>query len=756
MQSPFETLSFTIRSHPKLIAVIFLVLIAIAVYGTTLITMETGSETYLDKDTQRGMLLDRYTKGFQSDSVLILIEADNVLDPVVLAYIDRLQDDLIRERYVAGASGIADMVKSQNGGVLPKNKAEIQRIKEQIPPEIIMRFVPSPMMAISVLALEPGLENSQQFALIDTINKRVSLSDCPPGVSVVVTGNPAFSKEMSAEMGKTMGTLILAAMVLMVIAVGLLFGHVRYRLLPVFVVGTGLILTFGIIGLAGMPITMVTIGAFPVMIGIGIDYAIQFHSRFDEEARKSPIPEAVKTTITKAGPSVLYAMLATAMGFLALSISPLPMIRSFGLVCVIGLVCCYFASIVIVPTLGILTAYCPVVEKNQTQKNERKSNVDRFNGLVGSVVEKVAKIPVPVLIVCILLAFIGFQMDNEIIVNTDEKTFVPAGMPAKVNLDKVKRTMGETSTTPVLVRGDNILSVDSVWWMHEFQQYEETHNSKITGSRSIVTYLIQYNGGVLPGTNPEINGVLNRIPEGIRTRYVSGTTEAVIEFSTVDMPNDVAMSMMEQMKKDLEWKSPPPGISASFTGMGEMFTNLIREIRAGKTQMTVLGFVMILVFLYCVYRKFAKAATPLIPIVLIVGWNGLILYLLAIDYTPLTATLGSMSVGVASEYTILIMERCYEERQNGMALLPAIRHSIQQIGTAITVSGMTTVFGFAALMISTFGIISNFGTVTVISVFFALVGAIIVMPAILVLVGTMEEKEKGHQFPDTRPMQPDL
>jgi hydrophobe/amphiphile efflux-3 (HAE3) family protein len=756
MHSPFETLSFAIRSHPKLIAVIFLVLIAIAVYGTTLITMETGSETYLDKDTQRGMLLDRYTKGFQSDSVMILIEADNVLDPVVLAYIDRLQDDLIRERYVAGASGIADMVKSQNAGVLPKNKAEIQRIKEQIPPEIIMRYVPSNMMAISVVTLEPGLENSQQFALIDALNKRVSLSDCPAGVSVVVTGNPAFSKEMSAEMGKSMGTLILAAMVLMVLAVGLLFGHVRYRLLAVFVVGTGLILTFGIIGLAGMPITMVTIGAFPVMIGIGIDYAIQFHSRFDEEARKSPLPEAVKTTITKAGPSVLYAMIATAMGFLALSISPLPMIRSFGLVCVIGLACCYLASIVIVPTVGILTAYRPVVEKNQKQKNERKSNVERFNGLVGSVVEKVAKNPVPVLIICILLAFIGFQMDNEIIVNTDEKTFVPAGMPAKVNLDKVKRTIGETSTTPVLVRGDNVLSVDSVRWMHEFQQYEETHNSKITGSRSIVTYLIQYNGGVLPGTNSEIDGVLNRIPEGIRSRYVSGTTEVVIEFSTVDMPNDVAMSMMDQMQKDLEWKSPPPGISASFTGMGEMFTNLIREIRAGKTQMTVLGFAMILVFLYCVYRKFAKAATPLVPIVLIVGWNGLIMYLLAIDYTPLTATLGSMSVGVASEYTILIMERCYEERQNGMALLPAIRHSIQQIGTAIMVSGMTTVFGFAALMISTFGIISNFGTVTVISVFFALAGAIIVMPAILVLVGTMEEKEKGHQFPDTRFMQPDL
>jgi hydrophobe/amphiphile efflux-3 (HAE3) family protein len=744
MHFPFESLSFIILSRPKLVAIIFLALIGIALYGTTLITMETGRETYLDKDTQRGMLLERYIKAFQSDSVMILIEADNVLDPDVLAYMERLQDNLVRERYVTGVSGIATMVKNLNGGVLPKNKAEIQRIKEQIPQEILVRYVPSGMIAIAVVTLEPGLESSQQFTLIDNINKRVSLSDCPPGVSVVVTGNPAFSKEMSAEMGNSMGTLILAAMVLMVIAVGLLFGHVRYRLLSVFVVGTGLILTFGFIGLAGMPITMVTIGAFPVMIGIGIDYAIQFHSRFDEEARKSPLPLAVKTTIIRTGPSVLYAMLATAMGFLALWISPLPMIRSFGLVCVIGLACCYVAAIVIVPTFGILTSYRPVVETGGEQKNAERSNVDRYNEIVGTIVEKVAENPVPVLILCILIAFIGFQMDNEIIVNTDEKTFVPANMPAKVNLDKVKRTMGETSTTPVLVRGDNVLSLDTIRWMYEFQQYEETHNSKITGSRSIVTYLIQYNGGVLPTTNQRIGEVLDEIPKEIRSRYVNGNTEVVIEFSTVDMPNDVAMSMIEQMQKDLEWKSPPPGISASFTGMGEMFTNLIREIRAGKTQMTILGFVMILLFLYLVYRKFVKAATPLVPIVLIVGWNGLIMYLLAIDYTPLTATLGSMSVGVASEYTILIMERCYEERENGMALLSAIRHSIQQIGTAITVSGMTTVFGFAALMISTFGIISNFGTVTVISVFFALAGAIIVMPAILMLVGVMDEKDRAH------------
>ncbi len=40
------------------------------------------------------------------------------------------------------------------------------------------------------------------------------------------------------------------------------------------------------------------------------------------------------------------------------------------------------------------------------------------------------------------------------------------------------------------------------------------------------------------------------------------------------------------------------------------------------------------------------------------------MYLLGIDYTPLTATLGSMTIGVAAEYTILVMERYAEEFDN--------------------------------------------------------------------------------------------
>ncbi|MDD1653003.1 MAG: hydrophobe/amphiphile efflux-3 (HAE3) family transporter [Methanomicrobiales archaeon] len=733
MRSPFESLADLVNRRPMLIAGIIIALLFLMLYGASMSSMETGTSTYLDTDSERGMLLDQYTDTFQSESVMVLVEADDVLDPDVLAYTSRLMAEFSTLDSVTATTSVADLLAAANGGEVPDSAGELAQARNRLDPEILARFVPSPSMTIGTITLTPGLSSDVQSDLLDNMDARIRLSERPAGVTVTVTGNAAFQQQMMDEMGTSMSLLLLAAMVLMVVAVGVFFGDVRYRLLSVGIVAVGVIATFGVMGLAGMKISMVVIGAFPVLIGIGIDYAIQFHSRFEEEARRVPLPEAVKITITRAGPAVATAMAATSMGFIALWISPVPMIGDFGLVCVIGLACCYLAALVIVPTFGLIVGYRP--KRPQAPVPGEQSMMERYNHGVGRVAGWVSRNAIPVLLVLSLVAFVGVQMDNEVIINTDEKTFVPSDMPAKVNLDKVTRAMGPTDSLPVFVRGERVLSPEGIAWMAEFQEYLVSHNDKITGTMSIATLLQAYHGGSLPATQTELEATLDLIPEETRHRYLSGSSDAIIEISMVQMENQVAMKQVDRIQEDLDWLPPPPGITARVTGMGEMFTNLIREIQAGKTQMTLLAFGMILVFLFLVYRSVWKAVTPVVPIVMIVGWNGLVMYLLGIDYTPMTATLGSMSIGVASEYTILIMERAYEERAKGMALLPAIQYAVSQIGTAITVSGLTTVFGFSALMLSSFNMIANFGMVTVFSVGFSLIGAIIVMPAVLVLVG---------------------
>jgi len=747
MMSVYSDFAEVIVRRPLLVAAVVVCAVLAALAGMAFVSMETGMDTYVREDTERFNLLAHYTSTYQPASLMVLVEADNIYDPAVIDYIDRLEEEMGKERYVSGTSSIAAVLKQANGGVLPTSPGEIQQARDRIPPEMLSRFAPSNAMTISVATVEPGLSDDSTFSLVRSISSRIESIERPPGVTAALTGEAPFAEQMMDEMGTSMGTLIVAAMVLMVVAVGFFFGHVRYRFLPVGIVAIGLIFTFGIIGWSGMKVSMAVIAAFPVLIGIGIDYAIQFHSRFDEEVRKASVPDAVRTTVTKAGPAVLLAMLATAMGFIALWISPLPMVAGFGIVCVIGIASCYLAALTIVPTFGMLFTYRPVKGGGTSTDEGRRGWMDRYDMAIGRLAEKVAKNAVPVLLILTFVAVVGYQMDGLIPINTDEKTFVPPDMPAKVLLDKVGRMMEATSGVPVLVRGGGAVSVDGIRWMHEFQRYEEEHNSKITGSASLATYVLQYNDGQMPENDRELGDVLARIPADTLNRYMNGRSEAVMEFYYVSMTNPVAMTQIDLLRRDLDYLPPPPGVTADVTGMPEMFTNLIREISAGKTLMTVLAFGLIFAFLAIIYRKVGRAVTPLVPIVMIVGWNGLIMYLFGIDYTPMTAVLGSMSIGVASEYTILIMERAYEEQANGLALVPAIRYAVQRIGTAITVSGLTTVFGFGALILSEFGMISNFGSVTVISVGFALIGAIIAMPAILILVGSLENRGRKARAP---------
>ncbi len=744
MKSPYEWLAAAINNRTWAVAGVAAAVFILAFFGLSMVTMQTGDDTYVDKSTPRGALLAHYADTYGSDAIMLIYEADSVRSPDVLRYIDHIQEDLRNERYVESVSGVVDLLKQANGGTLPSSKAEIDAIIGAAPPEMVERMLPSDLMTISVIALEPGVSMEAQMRVVENIQSAVSTSAPPPGLAVTVSGNPAFSKEMDEEMGGQMGILILAAMLLMVLAVMLLFSHVRYSLLPVGIVAVGVILTFGFMGLFGIPISMVVIGAFPVLIGIGIDYAIQFHARFDEEIRRGTIPEAVWATVTQMGPSVLIAMSATALGFIAMFFAPVPMVADFGIVCTIGVVSCYTAALVIVPIFAIVTRYRPKKEVAASGATPEQGNsvMERYDRFLGRLAYTVAKHPLPVILLFAVVAAGGFYLDEKVPISSDEKTFVPGDMPALRDLEKITRTMGATTTIPVVVTADNVRSPETLAWIDQFGVYEQEHNDKITGVTSIATLIRQYNGGVLPATRGEIDEVVARIPEETLSRYLNGNMEAVLEFSTVDMEMSVARDLVGRIQSDVNWSNPPAGVTVKITGQLEMFAALMDDIADSKTFMTLLGFAFILGFMLLVYRKF-NAISPVIPIVFIVGWNGAIMYLLGLDYTPLTAVLGSMTIGVASEYTILIMERCEEELARGMEFLDAVQIAVQKIGTAITASGMTTVFGFAALTLSTFNIISNFGIVTVITVGFSLVGAIVVMPAVLALMHRFSERSRA-------------
>jgi hypothetical protein len=111
----------------------------------------------------------------------------------------------------------------------------------------------------------------------------------------------------------------------MIVALLITFNQVKWSLLPIPIVFLGVGWTFGAMGLLHIPFTMVSMSAFPVLIGIGIDYAIQFQNRINEEFTRTGQPQkAVVETVKHVTKPVIIALIITSIGFISLLTSSIP------------------------------------------------------------------------------------------------------------------------------------------------------------------------------------------------------------------------------------------------------------------------------------------------------------------------------------------------------------------------------------------------------------------------------------------------
>ncbi|HWQ20271.1 MAG TPA: RND family transporter, partial [Methanotrichaceae archaeon] len=566
------------------------------------------------------------------------------------------------------------------------------------------------------------IKDVQRKELLAEINEAVVLADFPPGYGVTVTGSPALMNAITGEMNKSNGAILGLAGVLMVVALLVVFRHVKWPLLPIPVVFLGIIWTFGAMGLFHIPLTMVSFSAFPLLIGIGIDYAIQFHNRIDEEFNKGENPvQAAINTVNHVAIPVVIALTVTVAGFVALLSSSVPMIRDFGLLCIIGLFMCYLSALFV----GVTTLY--LAEKRFGPRKRAEAGQEK-GAAIGKWLEKTADFCIQrwqaVLAVALLLALLGNYADTMVQVETDTKNYIPQDLPPLVSYRHMGDIFGGTDSLQFLVQADDITDPQILDWMDRFGNYLVGSRDQAYGAVSIATYVKQANDGVIPQDRTRIREIIDSLPWTVRDRYLNGHNTAVINVDIRDASKNLGTSgvdrLIKEFDKDLAWMTPPPGVSVRETGQSVVMTTTISALTTGRTEMSLLGLVLIFALLLIIYRDLIKALLPVLPMLVVIGWMGGVMYLGGLKYTPLTATLGALVLGVGSEYAILMMERFYEELERVGDPFEALKITANRIGSALMASGLTVVFGFAALITSPFNITNNFGVVTVMAVVFAL------------------------------------
>ena len=151
---------------------------------------------------------------------------------------------------------------------------------------------PSSRSALISARLRPDLTDAQRAQAIDlfrraTTDPRFRLE----GASYVVSGVPVVVEGLSETLKTAILVLLVAAVVVMALTLMLVLGP-PLRLLPLLLALAAAGMTFGLLAATGGALTMASIAVLPVLVGLAVDYAIQFQARFNESRRGGLEPRA--------------------------------------------------------------------------------------------------------------------------------------------------------------------------------------------------------------------------------------------------------------------------------------------------------------------------------------------------------------------------------------------------------------------------------------------------------------------------------
>lgn len=547
----------------------------------------------------------------------------------------------------------------------------------------------------------------------------------------VISGKPVLDISLRAEMKSNMMIMVGSATVLMLIILSLVF-RVKWRVLSLGIIFVSVIATLGLMGHMSVSMTMVSMAVFPILIGLGIDYSIQFQNRYEEEG-------SVKITLVQIGKAVGLAVLATVLGFASLFASAVPMIRDFGKMLTIGVLVSFLGSVFLL--MPVLKARDSVTFEAGDGKKKNKEKTTPAGKLSGKLVSLIMKLAPAVLIISVILAGLGSAADTQTGVETDIEAFMPQDMDALHDIHYVRDIAGSTNQLVLYMEDDNMLTESNLGWMRSIaQEAKAAFPGKIVDIKSIHN-LVDNVSGAEELTPEEYKKIIEEdLPENQRKMFINNDmNKAVILMNVEHMSTADLQAFVHEMNGMLD-EAP---MKTSITGKSVLDVEMVKGLTDGRLKMTALGLGLVFVVLLVLYRSFFKAAVAVLPVVLIVGMSGGIMYLLGLKYTPITATIGALVLGMGTEMTIMLLERYLEERNLGNEKKAALLTTIQNIGKATLASGLTTVGGFGVLMTSKFVILKDFGLMTVINILLALMATFIMLPALIWVSDRFLVKEKA-------------
>lgn len=789
-----EALARFIERHPWWLLLIVLLVSGAAIPGVTMLKSETGFDALVSPGSEIAQDNSRYEEQFGGEPITILLEGslEDIFSTDNLAVLDQFEQQFSAdERYrsiispltvlqaaidetnqarqatqeqIALAQEAAAAQARAAAAAMGLGEAEQEQAAQQARDDVWESFQPqieqmqligepsldNPLFIAAVLyddegAVSPAMQSlipDDRHALIivtpqgnmgdqEALQAVTDIEDFfivhpLANVDTTIIAATKLVDAISSSMSNNMMVLLVLALSVMVLVLVLMF-RVRWRLLSLLMVGISAMWTFGIMGYASIPLSMATMAVLPILIGLGIDYSIQFHNRYQEEViRGKSVGEAIITSLSRMFPAVSIALLATIIGFITLYISPVPMIRDFGIVLALGIVLSYVIALFLLYTIVNLGDRKAPIKRLRKVATEASGRIERVLLRFGRLAINQT---LWIFIVAVVFAVAGGVVDHWLPKNTDYEELMPQNITELREARELRQILGSGGEIRLMIEADDVATLEVLGWLKEYEDGALALHPEIISVNSPAVLVSQAAGGVIPAQE-QIEAILAATPPLYLGQVLSADrTTASASFSIQYISLEGVCDLLQLMEAEAE---PPPGVRIAPVGSLALGASTMDAVVDTRFTMNLICLGAVFLVLLMVYRRFSRTVFIIAPVGAVIAWSSLDMYLIGIPLNPLTAVLGVIIIGICTEFMVLLIERYEEEKRQGLPPQEAMVRAISKIGRAIVTTALTTLGGFAVLMVSNFIMIRDFGIATVISVFLCLVITIAVMPGVIV------------------------
>ena len=562
--------------------------------------------------------------------------------------------------------------------------------------------------------------------------------------------------------------------------------------------GMGALLGPGFLNIIGAPNQISQIAPI-LLIGLGVDYAIHFTGRYREELGDGlSVKESTTNTLSSVGIALTLATLATIVGFLSNVVSPLPEFKDFGITVSFGIL---FA-------LLLVMTFVPAIRSLLDKKAELKDSISKeaFSSSGESILNKVAGassiIPRKLKVISIALllgissyGYVSFTNLDTVFNFTD---FLPEDDPVVATLAVLTEEFGGGfgETTSVLLEGEDLAtpeihnaiivaindlaSAENVVVFGENVANESVMSSlaamlspqdAIPGAppqapdMELISGLMSYgvelmSGEGLNALKVSANGNVDSLYKSLLTMdsaIFGGTLylddQGVFTAQQIKITTSAGSEGSRQLTEDIYNAFKPVtdlGVDVAATN-DSIVTNSVSDlISASQFQSLIFAILSSMLFLIIYYwidlrRPFLGVVT-IFPVIAIVMGTYLGMSLLEIPLNPVTATLTGIAIGIGVPFVIHVTNRFREALSKDSNPVSAITTTLKTTGGSLFGSAFTTMAGFGILTTSTLKPFQQMGQVVLVSIGFALVASILILPTLLVLWANYHNKKSAKSL----------